>query len=292
MKDIRDEIPPFSPTPNPGSLMRYLTIIFCAILVLFSPQQTQAKIIHVPGDSSTIQGGIDSSSSSEHVMISETTEPCDVECPPDGIPEQEPVCEDDWEDIWNAGCGSEPFVFEEINCNTKICGTSGTFLIDGTPFGRDTDWFRLELAEASTITWSVVAEFPVIIFIIDAGSEDCVDYEILDWTQADTCDTATISMGVSTGVYWLWVGPSVFEGYPCGVEYVAEIKCGVCGDCNGDGVVDIADVVFLINFLFMSGPPPVPLPAGDVNLDSVVNIADVIYLINYLFIGGPPPCES
>jgi hypothetical protein len=28
------------------------------------------------------------------------------------------------------------------------------------------------------------------------------------------------------------------------------------GDANGDGVVDIADVFFLINFLFAGGPPP------------------------------------
>ena len=271
--------------------MHYLTIIFCAVLVIFSPHQAQARVIHIPGDSSTIQGGINGTSSGEYVINSETTEPCDVECPPEGIPEQEPVCEDDWEDIWNAGCGSEPFAFEDINCNTKICGTSGTFLVNGSPNGRDTDWFRLDLAEAATITWSVVAEFPVLIFIIDAGSENCEDYILLDHAMADTCDTATLSFSVPAGVYWFWVSLSVFEGYPCGVEYVAEIKCGVCGDCNGDGVVDIADVVFLINYLFMSGPTPVPLCAGDVNVDSVVNIADVVYLINYLFIGGPPPCE-
>ena len=268
--------------------MRFLTIIFCLALVLLSFSQVQATIIHLLGDSSPIQGGINGASSGEHVINPETTEPCDVECPPEGIPEQEPVCEDDWEDIWNAGCGGTPYVFEDINCNTKICGTSGTYLRNGSN-DRDTDWFRLELAEAATITWSVVAEFPVSIFIIDAGSENCVDYEILDWRQVDPCDTATISMWVPAGVYWLWVGPWVFEGYPCGVEYVAEIKCWVCGDCNGDGVVDIADVVYLIEYLFVEGSPPSPLCIGDVNCDTLVDIADVVYLINYLFKDGPPP---
>ncbi|MCK4384650.1 MAG: dockerin type I repeat-containing protein [candidate division Zixibacteria bacterium] len=64
------------------------------------------------------------------------------------------------------------------------------------------------------------------------------------------------------------------------------------GDANGDLVVDIADVVYLINYLFIDGPAPEPLKAGDANCDEVVDIADVVYLINYLFIDGPPPCEG
>jgi hypothetical protein len=64
----------------------------------------------------------------------------------------------------------------------------------------------------------------------------------------------------------------------------------ICGDANGDGAIEIADVVYLINYLFIDGPAPVPcLAAGDANCDGVVNITDVVYLINYLFISGPPP---
>ena len=63
------------------------------------------------------------------------------------------------------------------------------------------------------------------------------------------------------------------------------------GDANGDGVINIADVVYLINFLFIDGPAPVPIQAGDVNCSDYITAADVVYLINYLFIGGPPPCE-
>jgi hypothetical protein len=63
----------------------------------------------------------------------------------------------------------------------------------------------------------------------------------------------------------------------------------LCGDCNGDGTINVSDVVYLINYLFIGGPAPVPLAAGDVNCDRIVNVSDVVYLINYLFIGGPPP---
>jgi parallel beta-helix repeat protein len=62
------------------------------------------------------------------------------------------------------------------------------------------------------------------------------------------------------------------------------------GDANQDGVINTADVVYLINYLFIAGPAPYPLYVGDCNCDQVINSADVSYLINYLFIGGPPPC--
>jgi hypothetical protein len=63
------------------------------------------------------------------------------------------------------------------------------------------------------------------------------------------------------------------------------------GDASGDGVIDVSDVVYLINYLFINGPAPDPLEAGDVNCDGVIDISDVVYLTNYLFIGGPMPCE-
>ena len=61
------------------------------------------------------------------------------------------------------------------------------------------------------------------------------------------------------------------------------------GDANGDGDINSADIVCLINYLFKFGPDPVPWEAGDVNCDGDINSADVVYLINYLFKGGPSP---
>ncbi len=61
------------------------------------------------------------------------------------------------------------------------------------------------------------------------------------------------------------------------------------GDANSSGVVDIGDVVTLINYLYKSGPGPVPTEAGDVNCDGKIDVGDVVYLINYLFKGGTAP---
>jgi hypothetical protein len=61
------------------------------------------------------------------------------------------------------------------------------------------------------------------------------------------------------------------------------------GDANGNGDISIADAVFLINYVFMGGPAPVPLVAGDANCDGDVNLSDAVYIVNYIFNNGPEP---
>ena len=62
------------------------------------------------------------------------------------------------------------------------------------------------------------------------------------------------------------------------------------GDVNHDGLVDLGDVMYLINYLYKYGLEPLPWEAGDVNCDGIIDLTDVLYLINYLYKGGPPPC--
>jgi hypothetical protein len=61
------------------------------------------------------------------------------------------------------------------------------------------------------------------------------------------------------------------------------------GDANGDSLVNISDVIFLTNYLFIRGPEPCVCEAADCNNDNVINSADIAYLINYLFVNGPAP---
>ena len=65
-----------------------------------------------------------------------------------------------------------------------------------------------------------------------------------------------------------------------------------CGDANGDEAVNLADAVYLINYVFKGGPAPDPLCVGDANGDDAVNLADAVHLINYVFKGGPAPNQN
>jgi len=64
---------------------------------------------------------------------------------------------------------------------------------------------------------------------------------------------------------------------------------GVCGEVNGDGAINIGDVVFVINYIFREGPPSDPLCLSDANGDGAVNIGDPVFIISYIFREGPPP---
>ena len=66
----------------------------------------------------------------------------------------------------------------------------------------------------------------------------------------------------------------------------------ICGDADGDGSINIADAVFLVNYIFADGTAPSPLASGDADCDQTINIADVVYLVNYIFAGGPIPCAA
>ena len=61
------------------------------------------------------------------------------------------------------------------------------------------------------------------------------------------------------------------------------------GDANGDAVIEVGDVVYLINYLYKNGPAPNPLLLGDANCSGLVELGDVVYLISYLYKSGPPP---
>ncbi len=62
----------------------------------------------------------------------------------------------------------------------------------------------------------------------------------------------------------------------------------VCGDCDGDRVTNILDIMYLVNYKFKGGPDPFPLVAADVNADGSVDVLDIIYYIDYKFKGGQP----
>ncbi|MBU1319306.1 MAG: PQQ-binding-like beta-propeller repeat protein [candidate division Zixibacteria bacterium] len=66
----------------------------------------------------------------------------------------------------------------------------------------------------------------------------------------------------------------------------------VCGDADGSEAVDIDDVVFLITYIFASGPAPDPLDSGEVDCTGAIDIDDVVYLIAYIFASGPAPCAN
>jgi len=61
------------------------------------------------------------------------------------------------------------------------------------------------------------------------------------------------------------------------------------GDIDGSGKVDISDLVYLIDYIFSDGTPPLDMNAADVNGSCLVDISDITYLVEYLFMSGSIP---
>ena len=124
-----------------------------------------------------------------------------------------------------------------------------------------------------------------------------------DWVgciagQADTngnfsadplfCDTAAVDFSLSK------FSPCLPQYNSCGV-LIGSLDLGctgpyICGDANGDSLVNQDDVAFLQAFYFDCSSCPDPLVVADVNCDGSVDIADIVYLAQFLNGTGPEPC--
>jgi len=79
------------------------------------------------------------------------------------------------------------------------------------------------------------------------------------------------------------------------IDYSPSLQSGkismpyMCGDANGNGIVNALDITYLINYLYKHGTAPAPIKAGDVNNSGGVNALDITYLINYIYKHGSAP---
>ena len=60
-------------------------------------------------------------------------------------------------------------------------------------------------------------------------------------------------------------------------------------DVAGFGGIDIADLVYFVDYSFSGGPAPACIEEADVDNSSTLDIADIVYLVSYMFTSGPAP---
>jgi predicted outer membrane repeat protein len=97
----------------------------------------------------------------------------------------------------------------------------------------------------------------------------------------------------------------IFDNSPCAPANnscdtligALEVGCTCCqnrGNADGEGGVNVADVTYLVDYLFFEGDAPPCPEEGNVDADGAINVADVTYLVEYIFFDGPAPlpCPS
>jgi hypothetical protein len=154
--------------------------------------------------------------------------------------------------------------------------------------GEEWDGIFLNLDGTSTIWF----------FLISSGSEDqrfgdashvllaTMTFRLEDTTtiQVDTCFWPPDGVGI------VFARSDVMT-YRARINmpYCANIRNEIRGDANGDQVINVTDVVYMMNYLFRHGPSPVSFVSGDANCDNDLGILDVVLLINYLYKEGVTP---
>ena len=81
----------------------------------------------------------------------------------------------------------------------------------------------------------------------------------------------------------------VFLGALLSAGVPVRVYASILGDSNGDNSLDLADPVYLLNYLYRGASPP---PAGsrpDADCDGEVSLSDAVAVIEHLFLDGDPP---
>ncbi len=118
--------------------------------------------------------------------------------------------------------------------------------------------------------------------LLEPGTHHLIDINFTPSTGGTATISATTINSYTTSVV------SRFASYEISFTPFT-ITAGLRGDANGDGLVNVADAVYLINFVFKGGTAPVSTYGGDANADGIPNVGDAVYLINFVFNGGSPP---
>lgn len=179
--------------------------------------------------------------------------------------------------------------WQPITWDTASIGWIGRFMnglgylpLSVTGSGADTIAFSGLSADAGfeigfdRLVWSI----STMVYPEDLGKTLCLDscyFPPMGYWIWSTIPT-------SGSYYPEWSGPFCFTIGPAG-SYT-------CGDVNNDSMIDIFDLIYLVNYIFMGGDAPPEPDAADMDGYLGLNVADLKYLINFLYLSGPPPSSG
>lgn len=167
-------------------------------------------------------------------------------------------------------------------------------------------WFVYEAVGNDLVTFSLCGSAYDTVLSVHDGSNGCPVDPTSELGCNDDADCGAgfatqseVEIVVSAGsTYYLSVGG--FDGASgLGSLLVSESPAPAVtferGDANADGQFDIADTIFLLDFLFPIGTvnPPTCDDSADVNDDGNIDIADAVRTLDSLFaIGAPVPIPA
>lgn len=129
---------------------------------------------------------------------------------------------------------------------------------------------------------SVVYEDSVFVSDLDGGVDSLITYGL--WSVIPDSSDRIYSIQAVTKSF-----ADINQSNDTLIQQLSVGSMYLCGDANGDRVINLFDIAYLIYYLYLSGPPPENFDVCDVNNDGELNIFDISFLISYLYLGGSAP---
>ncbi len=172
------------------------------------------------------------------------------------------------------------YPFEEINPVTAPDGLGCNYLVSHPGTTEPDGILKLAFDGAEPTLWG----FSYILFEGDEIIEvPACEIDMYGRTFAGVYDYARYDSMVFM--------PSVVSYYDEGHLYDFLTEILPLGDMNGNGEVNLSDILYLINFIYVDGPGPIGGDyTADVDCDGKGNLSDILYLINSVYNQGPKPC--
>lgn len=129
-------------------------------------------------------------------------------------------------------------------------------------------------------------DFYSVTFHITNEAGNPVDHAVVVFNSTENEPGNYVFENISQGTYFYSVtgfcyvsisGEVTVSNQDVDIELVLP---GIAGDANGDGVVDVLDVISVVNYFVGLNPQPFCFNNADTNQDGIINVVDIIEIIN------------
>ena len=143
----------------------------------------------------------------------------------------------------------------------------------------------LKLSSTETLKAKLGEELTAPTYTHSEGYDGEVEWKSSDETvvKVDAKTGALTIVGPGTATITLSGPATDYRNAPASVSYQVEITAPfTLGDANGDGTVNAADIVEVVNYIMNNPTSKFVIDGADANHDGTVNAADIVAIVNII----------
>ncbi len=111
------------------------------------------------------------------------------------------------------------------------------------------------------------------------SENDSIHWKVYHWPEEEEADgAATWQNGCAGCTHW----DGRWHDFGLSALEALDAMSFLPGDANGDGIVNVLDVITVVNYIMELNPSPFIFKAADLTGDNVVNVLDLIGIVNII----------